>query len=913
MVWTQNRIRSRLSLRRHRPNLEHLDERCLLSTGVTANLHHLAASASAPHAATAHANHAGPLAHAGQPAHTAQSVHAHRLLTRGANLKVALPAAAAPASAPERPAGTLVAGTPTTFDPIIGAATARQQYSVDGTGMTVAVIDTGVDYNNPALGAGYGPNAKVIAGYNFASNSPDPMATGSQHGTAVAGLIGSQAPNDLGVAPGVKIVALRVTDSSNTASLTNIANALQWVINNHSTYHITVVNMSLSDGGNYAQNWFAYDGGVGQQITSLIGQLSSLNIPVVSATGNSFSGQQGEGFTSIISGVISVTATNTSDQLLPDAQRLGPTIGMGTMTDLAAPGQGMTAPTGDNGYSTVEGTSFATPLVSGAVVLLQQIYQARFGSLPTVGQVTQWLEQGSDPIHDPVTGLTIGRLDIPKAAALIPAAHAAQPPTAPPAPAPPPVTVSIPAVQTSTATSTPVSYTPAPTSAAAAATATTTTSTSSSSSTTSSTSTSISTSTTSSTSTSATTASGTQSTPAPTGSTLSSNVKVFVNGQQVSSLNTAPPSAVAFHAPAELRLVAQSHERLGGGQHGCGPGVGEQRQPGTHLERDFPGHQPVARGKDSSCRSPGGEAGGVASPAAPLTAGTRRHRTASPHALQSPGFRAAPRIPHRGGRRGFRFWRSDAWVCSEGRWTLAAALTTALITGAGSGIGRGIARTLDQMGLRLALVGRDLQKLERVRSELAGGRETALALACDVADREAAAAVVRRVLESFGSIDLLVCNAGTNVRNRSLETLAPDDWDRMIAVNLTGPFNLVQNVLPSMRERKNGLVIQICSISGIRASTLGGVGYSASKFGQSALGICLGREEGARGIRSTVIYPGEVNTPILDARPVPVPAERRAAILQPEDIAAAVRFLVELHPRARVPELVITPTVDDFC
>jgi len=76
--------------------------------------------------------------------------------------------------------------------------------------------------------------------------------------------------------------------------------------------------------------------------------------------------------------------------------------------------------------------------------------------------------------------------------------------------------------------------------------------------------------------------------------------------------------------------------------------------------------------------------------------------------------------------------------------------------------------------------------------------------------------------------------------------------------------------------------------------------------------LSLGREEGARGIRSTVIYPGEVNTPILDARPVAVPKERREAILQPEDVAAAVRFLVELHPRAHVPELVITPTVDDF-
>src|SRR5208337_4777630 len=410
MVWTQNRVRSRLSLRRHRPTLEQLDERCLLSTG---------AGTSLPHAAASHAHAAALRAHI--PA--SHPLHDHAI-SRSTTVKVTTVHTAQPAT-------------------------------------TVAVIDTGVDYNNPALGGGFGPSAKVIAGYDFATNTPDPLATDSQHGTAVAGLIGSDDPNNLGVAPGVKIVALRVTGSDDTASLSSIASALQWVINNHSQYNITVVNMSLSDGGNYAHNWFAQDGGAGEQITNLIGQLQTLNIPVVSATGNSFTGQQGEGFTAIVAGVISVTATDTSDHLLPDAQRLGAVTGMGTMTDLAAPGEGMVAPTGDSGYSSVEGTSFATPLVTGAVVLLQQIYQARFGTFPTVNQVTQWLEQGSDPIYDPVTGLTIGRLDIPKAAALIPSATSS--PAATTASAP--VTVSIPALQTtpgitSTVTATTVSYVP---------------------------------------------------------------------------------------------------------------------------------------------------------------------------------------------------------------------------------------------------------------------------------------------------------------------------------------------------------------------------------------------------------------------------------------------------------------------
>ncbi|MGZ3379208.1 MAG: S8 family peptidase [Isosphaeraceae bacterium] len=516
MVRTRNGVRSRLSLRRHRPSLEQLDERCLLSTGAGTSLPQSAASH--PYAAALRAHNP-----ARQPLHD-------REISRSTTIKVNTMHTARPATPLERPAGTLLTGTPTAFDPIVGAAAARQEYDIYGTGMTVAVIDTGVDYNNPALGGGFGPGAKVIAGYDFATNTPDPMATSSQHGTAVAGLIGSDDPNNLGVAPGVNIVALRVTGSDNTASLSSIASALQWVVNNHSQYNITVVNMSLSDGGNHAQNWFAQDGGVGEQITNLIGQLQAMNIPVVSATGNSFTGRQGEGFTAIVAGVISVTATDTSDHLLPDAQRLGSVTGMGAMADLAAPGEGMVAPTGDSGYSSVEGTSFATPLVTGAVVLLQQIYQARFGTFPTVNQVTQWLEQGSDPIYDPVTGLTIGRLDIPKAAALIPSATSSPAATAASAP----VTVSIPALQTtpgitSTVTATTVSYVPdnmppssmatTPSSTPPASTATTPSSTPS--------------------------AGATvvfQATPAPSNSGLSPNVQVFVNGEQVNSLNASQSS-----------------------------------------------------------------------------------------------------------------------------------------------------------------------------------------------------------------------------------------------------------------------------------------------------------------------------------------------------------------------------------
>jgi len=239
-------------------------------------------------------------------------------------------------------------------------------------------------------------------------------------------------------------------------------------------------------------------------------------------------------------------------------------------------------------------------------------------------------------------------------------------------------------------------------------------------------------------------------------------------------------------------------------------------------------------------------------------------------------------------------------------------LHNALITGAGSGIGRAVAESLSALGLRVALVGRDPHKLEETRAALGVAADSARVEPCDVADRAGVAAMVGRVVDGFGSIDVLVCNAGTNIRQRALGELDPADWDRLIATNLTGAFNLVHSALPSMRARGNGLIVQVASIAAVRASILGGAAYTASKFGQAGLGLTLGREARSWGIRSSVIYPGEVNTPILDARPVAVGQERRAEVLQPEDVAAAVRFLVELNPRAHVPELVIKPTVDDW-
>ena len=250
-------------------------------------------------------------------------------------------------------------------------------------------------------------------------------------------------------------------------------------------------------------------------------------------------------------------------------------------------------------------------------------------------------------------------------------------------------------------------------------------------------------------------------------------------------------------------------------------------------------------------------------------------------------------------------------ISLQGMSTLAdsSEIRTAVVTGAGSGIGQAVAVALGRAGLQVTLVGRDVGKLEATRALV--GRDDIRLESCDVADAAAVDRLADRVLaQTGGGVDVLVCNAGTNVRDRALAKLSIADWDRMIATNLSGAFHLVRAFLPAMRERRDGLIIQVCSIAGLRASVLGGVGYSASKFGQAALGIGIGLEAGVDMVRSSVIYPGEVNTPILANRPIPVSQERKDAILQPEDVAAAVRFLVDLPPRAHVPELVIKPTVD---
>lgn len=236
---------------------------------------------------------------------------------------------------------------------------------------------------------------------------------------------------------------------------------------------------------------------------------------------------------------------------------------------------------------------------------------------------------------------------------------------------------------------------------------------------------------------------------------------------------------------------------------------------------------------------------------------------------------------------------------------------TALVTGGGSGIGLAVARLFLGEGARVAISGRDDRKLQDAARTLNAG-DRLVTHAADVADPDQVARLVADVTRRLGRIDVLVNNAGTNLKERAFRELTPESWQRLIRTNLDGAFYCIHAVLPQMLQRKDGLIVNVSSVAGKRAGPLGGAAYVASKFGMTGLGLCLAAEEKDSGVRVSNVYPGEVNTPILEVRPQPVTAEQRRSILQPEDVAAAVLFVATLPPHVSVPELVIKPTAQVY-
>lgn len=234
-----------------------------------------------------------------------------------------------------------------------------------------------------------------------------------------------------------------------------------------------------------------------------------------------------------------------------------------------------------------------------------------------------------------------------------------------------------------------------------------------------------------------------------------------------------------------------------------------------------------------------------------------------------------------------------------------------LLIGGGTGMGRSIALALAESGAKVAISGRRMEMLKSTADKL----ENDQAIFCkqaDVTNRQSLESLFEWFDKTVGNLDCLIHAAGINVALRSMQELSPEDWDKLIEINLTGSYNVLRLALDRMRPNKRGQIILVNSVAGRRSVPLGGIGYNASKFGLTGLGVGLAEEEKDNGIRITNLYPGEVNTPILENRKTPPTQEHRDSILQPEDIASVVLHICSLPDRVHIPELVIKPARQSF-
>jgi NAD(P)-dependent dehydrogenase (short-subunit alcohol dehydrogenase family) len=228
-----------------------------------------------------------------------------------------------------------------------------------------------------------------------------------------------------------------------------------------------------------------------------------------------------------------------------------------------------------------------------------------------------------------------------------------------------------------------------------------------------------------------------------------------------------------------------------------------------------------------------------------------------------------------------------------------------VITGGGSGVGRAMAIKLAQQGWRVSVIGRRAEALdETIRLAGATGMTRQ---ACDIGDPGAVAKMGAKALADLGQVDALVNAAGTNVPHRSLQVLSPQDYQAMMGANLNGPYYCVQAFLPQMRARGNGTIINIVSDAGKQASSKAGPGYVMSKFGLAGLTQSINAEERGNGIRACAIFPGDIDTPLLDKRPQPPDATARARMMKPEDVADCGVFCINLPAHVIVEEMLVRP------
>ena len=238
----------------------------------------------------------------------------------------------------------------------------------------------------------------------------------------------------------------------------------------------------------------------------------------------------------------------------------------------------------------------------------------------------------------------------------------------------------------------------------------------------------------------------------------------------------------------------------------------------------------------------------------------------------------------------------------------------ALVTGGGTGIGRAAAIALADRGATVIVVGRRQEPLDEVVTLIG---DSASAITADLADPDDTERLAREVLAQHGHVDILINNAGFSSKVRSPRYTSADEWRAVMDVNTLGPMVLTRELLPAMSAQGSGDVVLVSSLAAHRPNIMAGVAYSAAKAAARAYMQVLAEEVRADGIRCITVFPGEVDTPILDNRPLPPDADARATMMMPEDIADTIVLAVSLPRRTSMTEVTLAATQprdmrDDF-
>ncbi len=228
---------------------------------------------------------------------------------------------------------------------------------------------------------------------------------------------------------------------------------------------------------------------------------------------------------------------------------------------------------------------------------------------------------------------------------------------------------------------------------------------------------------------------------------------------------------------------------------------------------------------------------------------------------------------------------------------------TALVTGGSKGIGYGIAEYLLKEGMNVAITSRNQQSADEAATALSAlGRGKVIGIASDVRDFESQKQAVARTLEAFGSLDVLVANAGVG-HFGSITDLTPAQWNETIDINLTGVFYSVKAALDALAATK-GYIITIASLAGTNFFA-GGTAYNASKFGLVGFTQALMLDVRKMGIKVTTIMPGSVATYFNNHTPNPGDAWK----IQPEDLGQMTVDLLKMHPRTLPSKIEVRPSV----